>query len=166
MVLLYGATVPEIDDVTGKAIDVTGTQSHIAVGVVSKATDLIGQFRQASLMPNIEGGGNNNGDVNYAGGCNSFVFYRMRCRLENLKIIDDYFTKFGYKVIRVKKPNVTTSRFNHFYIKIGQGEKAISGNVPKEGLDVLNKQLSCGITIWKSLTDIGKYEEVSTNELQ
>ena len=156
--IALGFSVPEIDENTGKEIDVVGSQAKIGAGLVSKVGDLIGQFRQAALMPNIEGGGKNNGDVNYSGGNNSFMFYRMRCKLENLKIIDDYFTKFGYKINRVKVPNLTTSRFNHFYVKIGQGEKVITGNVPKEGTREIENQLYNGLTVWKSIANIGNYE--------
>ena len=53
----------------------------------------IGQFRQASLMPQIQGG-NNSGDVNFSSNKNTFVIRRMRCKKEFMQIIDDYFTRF------------------------------------------------------------------------
>lgn len=120
--------------------------------------NLMGQFRKANLMPNIEGGSQNNGDVGFASDSNNFEIKMMRVRLENLKSLDDYFTKFGYKINRVKIPNLTTSRFNHFYIKIGQGEKAITGNVPQEGLNNIENKLYNGLTVWKSIANIGNYE--------
>lgn len=151
------ATVPEFDEITGKAIDVGATQSAIGTTLAGKVASLIGQFRTASLLPNIEGGSKNNGDINYSSGSNVFKFMRMRSKLENLKIIDDYFTKFGYKINRVKTPNLVTSRFNHFYIKVGQGEKSVGGDIPAEGINYIEKQLSRGLTIWKSHADIGNY---------
>lgn len=115
-------------------------------------------FRLAKLLPNIQGGSQNNGDVSFAGGSISFDFYSRRARLENIKEIDDYFTRFGYKVNTLKIPNLTTSRLNHFYIKIASGEKVISGNIPKESIDFIENQCYQGITIWKSLDNIGNYE--------
>lgn len=124
---------------------------------VNSALGLIGTFRQASLMPNIEGG-QNTGDVNFGSWSNNFVIDKKRIKLEQLKVIDDYFTKFGYKINRVKVPNLTTSRFNHFYIKIGLGEKAVTGIVPEEGIREIENKLYNGITVWKSIANIGNYE--------
>ena len=51
-------------------------------------------------MPNIEGGGNT-GDVNIDTNKNTFTIREMRAKTEYLQIIDNYFTRFGYKVSRL-----------------------------------------------------------------
>ena len=127
-----------------------------AGGLIQDAMNLIGTFKKAEMLPDTQNG-SNLGDVNFSSFTSGFEFKKMRCTDENLRVIDNYFTKFGYKINRLKTPNITTSRFNHFYVKTGQGEKAVSGNIPKDGLDILNKQFSNGITIWKSLIGIGNY---------
>ena len=124
---------------------------------IQSALNYQSQFRKADLMPNIEGGSQNNGDVSFASDSNNFEFKMMRASLECLKTIDEYFSRFGYKVSRVKTPNIATSRLNHFYVQTRKGEKAVSGNIPKDGLDIINQQFSNGITIWKSLSGIGNY---------
>lgn len=141
-----------------RGIDSTGSGAiGELAGAAQSALSFAGQFRKAELMPNIEGGSQNNGDVSFAANSNNFEIKMMRATLENLKLIDDYFTRFGYKIARVKTPNLTTSRFNHFYIQVGKGEKAVGGNVPKKGIDYIQKQLYNGLTIWKTLNDIGNY---------
>ena len=57
-------------------------------------------------MPNIEGGGNT-ADVNFASNKNTFTIREMRAKTEYLQIIDNYFTRFGYKVNRLLFPNIT-----------------------------------------------------------
>lgn len=63
------------------------------MSIAGTIANTIGQFRQASLMPQIQGG-NNSGDVNFSSNKNTFVIRRMRCKKEFMQIIDDYFTRF------------------------------------------------------------------------
>ena len=60
---------------------------------VNSVLSIMGQFHQASLLPNITGG-QNVGDVNFSMGLNTFTFRSMRCKLEYLKQIDDFFSRF------------------------------------------------------------------------
>lgn len=72
------------------------TAPILAGAVMSVAGNIgntIGQFYQASLLPNISGG-QANGDVIWACNRNMFSFRQMRVKTEYLKIIDDYFTRF------------------------------------------------------------------------
>jgi hypothetical protein len=72
------------------------TAPALAGAVMSVAGNIgntIGQFYQASLLPNINGG-QANGDVIWACNRNMFSFRQMRVKTEYLKIIDDYFTRF------------------------------------------------------------------------
>ncbi len=81
----------------------------------------------------------------------------MRCRVEFLKIIDDYFTRFGYQINRVKIPNITgRPAFN--YIEIGTGENFAYGEVPANSLDEINKIARSGVTIWHNHNNIGNYD--------
>lgn len=64
-----------------------------AMSVAGNIGNTIGQFYQASLLPNINGG-QANGDVIWACNRNMFSFRQMRVKTEYLKIIDDYFTRF------------------------------------------------------------------------
>lgn len=86
---------------TANPIGIVGSTMSIA-GTIANT---IGQFRQASLMPQIQGG-NNSGDVNFSSNKNTFVIRRMRCKKEFMQIIDDYFTRFR---LCDKKTRHTTS---------------------------------------------------------
>lgn len=67
---------------------------------------------------------------------------------EIAKIIDDYFTRFGYKVMVYKVPNTRTrSSFN--YVKTVESQ--VGGNIPQEAIDILEKSLNRGITLWHTV---------------
>lgn len=157
------ATDAFVNWITNNAINI-GTQvlatgAGIATGnvktVAGNIASLIGQFYQASLLPSIQGG-NNSGDVNFASKQNVFKFINMRVKNENLKVIDDYFTRFGYSTNRVKEPNIT-GRQNFNYIEIGQSEEIGYGEVPASFMNDINNACRKGVTIWHNHNNLGNY---------
>lgn len=123
--------------------------------VAGNIASLIGQFYQASLMPSIEGG-QNTGDVNYSAKTNTFNFYNYHCKPEYMKIIDDYFTRFGYKINKIETPNIV-GRENWNYVEIGQNECIGYGTVPTIFMDEINNACRKGVTIWHNHANIGNY---------
>lgn len=131
--------------------NVVGSATTIANGIGS----LIGDFYSASLLPNIEGV-QSTGDVNFASNRNTFTYRCMRSKTEYLRIIDDYFTRFGYAVKRVTMPNLTgRSIFN--YVEIGSSECIGYGSVPSKFMETINNACKKGITIWHNHANIGNY---------
>ena len=65
----------------------------LALSTAGNVASTIGQFYQASLLPNISGG-QATGDIIWTANKNMFVFRQMRVKTEYLKIIDDYFSRF------------------------------------------------------------------------
>ena len=133
-----------------------GTAGNIVLNVANS----IGQFYTAQLMPNIECA-QNSGDVNFADERNTFTIRRMRCKKEYLQIIDDYFTRFGYKINRVKVPNIT-GRQNFNFIEIGSEDVIGYGTVPAVYMDNINNACRRGVTIWHSHGNLGNFN-VSNN---
>ncbi len=127
----------------------TSMGTSIAGGILG----VIGQFYSAKMLPNITGG-QNTGDVDLY--FNTFRFLKMRCKTENLKVIDDYFSKYGYKTNRVKTPNVT-GRQNWNYIEIGADSSIGYGEIPQNALEVINTICKRGVTIWHNHNNIGNY---------
>lgn len=75
---------------------------------------------------------------------------------ENIKMIDDYFSMFGYKVNTIKVPQFTSRPYWN-YIKTS-GVNMI-GNVPQDALNVLKQMFDNGVTMWHSLSYMYKYED-------
>lgn len=79
---------------------------------------------------------------------------QMQIREEFARIIDDYFTKFGYPVKRVKQPQYTNRPYWN-YIKT-RGCMAV-GSVPADALRHICRIFDNGITWWSRTATIGDY---------
>ena len=134
------------------------TAPALAGAVMSVAGNIgntIGQFYQSSLLPNINGG-QANGDVIWACNRNKFTFRQMRVKTEYLKIIDDYFTRFGYAVKSLAMPNITGRKYWN-YVEIGASEEIGYGEVPSKFMDTINNACRRGVTIWHNHANLGNY---------
>jgi hypothetical protein len=143
-----------------KAFDATAliATGQVPAGIFTigdMAHKIISDGYQQSLQPSIQGG-QNTGDVNYSSGNNTFVYRQMRLKAEYMKQVDDYFTRFGYKIARVILPNITGRRYWN-YVEIGSSEEVGHGNIPSNHLEIINKTFRRGVTIWHSHENIGNY---------
>lgn len=138
---------------------VVNTGVGIATGnvpsVAGNIASIIGQFYQASLLPSIQGG-NNTGDVNFSARKNTFSIHHMRVKTEYLKIIDDYFTRFGYTIKSLEMPNITGRKYWN-YVEIGASEEIGYGEVPSKFMDIINNACRRGVTIWHNHSNVGNY---------
>lgn len=125
------------------------------VGAVTSVASVIGDFYSASLLPSTSAGGNV-GDVGFSSYSLRFDFYNMILNDEELKIIDNYFTRFGYKVNDLKIPEFN-SRLYWNYIKIVDGETIGYGEIPSKAMEIINSTCRKGVTIWHNHANIGNY---------
>ncbi len=137
------------------ALQSAGMSLNPAGNIANQIAGTIGSFYQAQLLPNRTTG-TNTADVNFSSNDTTFKLEHLRIKTEHLREIDDYFTRFGYKVIRVKVPNIT-GRANFNYIEIGQGERFAYGEVPPESLTEINMIAQNGLTIWHNHANVGNY---------
>jgi len=84
-----------------------------------------------------------------------FYGYNVTIKYQMAKIIDDYFSMFGYAQHKVKIPN-THSRPIWNYTKT-QGCVVI-GDVPASALQNISAIFDRGIRFWKEMAEIGNYE--------
>lgn len=152
-----------INWITGNGVNI-GTAIYNAVKSFStgdvvtgaeKVGAILGAFIGADLLPSISGG-NNSGDVNFSAMENCFDVHYMRAKDEYIKIIDDYFTKFGYLVNSLKVPNVTGRTYWN-YVSINKGDIVGFGEIPSTALDQINEIFYKGVTIWHNHANIGNY---------
>ena len=83
-----------------------------------------------------------------------FNFYHVSIRQQFARIIDDYFSMFGYATRRVKVPN-RNSRPHWNYVKT-QGA-VITGSVPADDMRRIQEVYNKGITFWKNGSEVGDY---------
>lgn len=110
---------------------------------------------QAYLAPNVSGG-TNTADINFLMNWNNIYFIEMKATDEYMKIIDDYFTRFGYKINRVLEPNILGRKYWN-YLEIGQSEIIGTGNVPTFYMNQINNACRRGVTIWHNHENIGNF---------
>lgn len=143
-----------------------GSVANIAMGnvaggitgglsVAQQTLGIIGEFRKADMLSNVQHG-ENSGDVNFAFRKNTFTFKKMSAKTEYLKIIDDYFTRFGYAIKKIDNPHLTGRR-NWNYIEIGSNENIGYGDVPSSYMTEINNACRKGVTIWHDHENLGDY---------
>lgn len=138
---------------------VSAKEGNGAGGIISGIMSIgqtMAQVHQQSLVPDSARGNINCGDVVTGGKHNTFYFYQYSVKQEFARSIDDYFTRFGYKVNRNKTPNITGRTYWNF-IQIGDKENLGYGEVPQRFMDEINKIARQGTTIWHDHSNIGNY---------
>lgn len=108
------------------------------------AADAIAKQKDRARIPN-EVVGLSDSNIQFAIGRMSFIEYRMQVQSYYAKIIDNYFTAYGYAINDIKKPELNTrTRFNFIWT---QGANVL-GDLPTEAKNVINHQMDAGLRIW------------------
>ena len=130
-----------------------GGGGMIAGGVGTIASTL-NQIYEHSLVPPQAEGNTNSGDVTFSNGDMRIPLHKMTIRSEFARIIDEYFSMFGYKVNRVKVPNITGRSQWNFIKTI---DCNADGDIPQEDLEVIRSACNHGITFWHNPSNIYNY---------
>lgn len=138
--------------ISGGALAAAGSGALVANGL-STINNLLAQKKDASVQPPTAKG-NTSTSVQIVNNKATFNFQQKCCKSETLKIIDDFFTKYGYKVNRVKKPTLN-NRAHFTYIKTV--ESKIAGNFCNDDIVKIESIFDNGITFWKDGDSIGDY---------
>ena len=154
---------------TAAALGLAALTGNIVGAAISTAGQFIsayGQFKKAQLLPEITGG-QNTADVNFSHGNNNFIIRQFHAKNEFLQQVDDYFSKFGYKTLKIKSPNIT-GRTNWNYVQIGNDEIIGLSNyhnsisVPTSDMEKINQIFRTGVTCWHSHTNLGNFSLSNT----
>lgn len=113
----------------------------------------ISDIYQHQLIPATAKGGANQGDLNYARRI-GFTIYKKSIKEEFARIIDNYFSMFGYKVNTVKVPNIT-GRQNWNYVKTIDCN--VDGDIPQSDLNIIKQMFNNGVTLWHNPANIYNY---------
>ena len=129
--------------------------TYLASGFTGISNALI-QKQQHNLIPSESRGNLNAGDVITSSGKNTFHFYKMSIKRHFAKIIDDYFSMYGYQVNAVKVPNRTGRRNWNFVKTIGCN---IISHIPQEDLQEIKLMFDSGITLWHNPSTFLDYSQ-------
>ena len=131
------------------AID-EGTARYEEVGRIA------GMMYEHEMTPNTASGNTNGGDVATCYKMNKFYFIKMSIRPEYARSIDDFFSMFGYKINRVKIPNIT-GRANWNYVKTSGCN--FTGNIPQNDMQLIKDIFNNGITLWHNTSTFLDYTQ-------
>ena len=127
----------------------TGGSSLVVAGAMAGGAmtiaNTLSSVYQHSVAPEQTSGNISVGDVTFSDGKALFTVYNMCIRQEYAKIIDNFFSMYGYKVNTLKVPNIT-GRTNWNYVKLINPN--IEGFIPQEDLQEIKRMFSNGLTIW------------------
>ena len=125
------------------------------VNLAQNAISAYAEDAKAKIMPDQAHGNANCSDVNFAWR-KCFTALNMSVRAEYARIIDDFFSRFGYKVNVVKMMNIK-GRTNWNYVKTI--ECYIKANIPQEDLIELQSMFDNGVTFWHNASTFGDYSQ-------
>lgn len=133
--------------------------SLIASGVMGVVNDMK-EIYQHSLVPPQAEGDLGSGEAAFSTKNNTIQAHHFTIKSEYAKIIDDFFSTYGYKVNSIKIPNLH-SRSNWNYIKtkdcnVTANENA---NVPQEDLFKVRLLFNNGITLWHKPSKFMDYSQ-------
>ena len=131
------------------------------VGIATSIAGTIAEVERAKIIPDQAKGNTSTSDmlVGSVSPSGTRVYFTVDCmsvRAENAKIIDEYFSMFGYKVNSVKVPNITGRR-NWNYVKtVGC---YIEANIPQDDLQQIKDLFNKGITFWHNPSTFCDYSQ-------
>ena len=130
-----------------------GAGMSLASGFTGIASAVMQQKQHNMISPTVNGQ-LNSADVNVASGNNTFHFYKMSIKEEYARIIDNYFSMYGYKINRVKVPNIT-GRSNWNYVKTINCN--FDGDIPQTDLNIIRAMFNNGTTLWHNPSSMYNY---------
>lgn len=145
--------------VAGAALGIATGGLGLVAGGLSLANTIastVGEVHKAQTTPPQAHGDVNTGDFQYAMQRSSISFYEMSIRPEYAKIIDNYFSMFGYKVNEVKVPNIKGRRYWNFIKTVGC---YIEADIPQSDLQEIKNMFDTGFTIWHDPTKFLDYSQ-------
>ena len=132
-----------------------------ATNIGTSVMENMKQQTLAEMQPDSLRGNVNNGDINTAGGTNTFYFYPMSIKQQFARRIDDYFTRYGYAQNQMLVPNIA-GRTYYNYIQIDKNEELGDGDIPEKYFNEINNIARKGVTIWHNHANIGNFNLSNT----
>lgn len=134
---------------------VSGNVVGAASSLLSGIGGTLGQIHAAKATPDQAKGNLNSSDILPAWE-RYFTVDCMSVRAEIAQTIDNYFSMFGYKVSKVKIPNITGRRNWNFVKTIGS---YIEADIPQGDLQEIKDMFNKGVTFWHNPATFADYSQ-------
>ena len=144
----------------GAVASATGAGAGIGASAITSGSlgiaSTLGEIYKHSLVAYQTEGNINSGDVVFSAGKSDLDVYYMSIKDEYARVIDKYFSMFGYKVNVVKLPNIT-GRTNWNYVKTIDCN--IIADIPQVDLDEIKGIFNNGVTLWHNANTFLDYSQ-------
>ena len=120
---------------------------------------LNGSMENAERQPDQIAGNGSTATLTFSDGLAKISVFKMSVKASNAKIIDDYFSAFGYQISDYKLPNIT-GRLNWNYVKLNTAN--ITADIPQQYLEEIKAMFINGITIWHNPSTYLDYTQPNT----
>ena len=141
-----------------------GMSESVALGAANAGlgvVDNIVEYGTRQRAPNKGKGNMSSSGLPVVEGRIGFSMYSMGSKPEYIKIVDEYFSMFGYKICRLKTPNiraVAKSELRPQWNYIKTTTCIIDNlNAPADVDEQLQSIYNSGITFWMNPNNVGKY---------
>lgn len=125
-----------------------------AISIASSTANSLAKVEDIKSQPNQTHGQVQTDCLNGHLGRISFSFYKLSIKQEYARIIDDYFTRYGYAIKRNAVP-IRNARPHWTYIKtIGC---TLTGSIPADDVSKICGIYDHGITFWNNPSEVGNY---------
>lgn len=147
--------------ISGKTNQLIGAVGQFATGnilggvstLLTGVSSTIGELRDKSVQPpNVTGTPATNSI--YATGQLDFWVGHVTIKAQFAKVIDEYWSKFGYPSHRIKVPN-RNARANWNYVKTQGCE--FTGSIPASDAERIKSIYDNGVTFWNDIAKVGQY---------
>ena len=116
-------------------------------------------YQDMQIIPPTVSMGAAAGDTNLAQNTYGYLLQSVTVRSEYAKAIDDYFSRYGYRVLINATPTLQ-NRSNWDYIKTV--DTSVGGNVPAIALAEIRSAFERGITFWHGASNFGDYTQTNS----
>ena len=124
------------------------------VGGISGIANTMNNVYTASKQPNSSQSGATKNNLLTALKKNTFTAFLRTIKPEFAKMVDDFFTMFGYQTNSLKIPNVSS---RPYYNYIQTANCNLVGTIPDNDMRQLKTIYNTGITLWKPSATVGDY---------
>lgn len=150
--------------ITGKVTQALGTIASgvtagakgaltTGVSLFNEVLSTIGELRDKSVQPPNVTGSPAAGSL-YGQGAMDFWIGKVNIQQQYAKIIDQYWSKFGYPCRQIKVPN-RNARANWNYVKTKGCE--FTGSIPASDAEAIKAIYDNGVTFWNDINNVGNY---------
>lgn len=141
-------------------------ESGIGGSTAKTIINTLGKLADYDRLPPQRGGAQGiNALIGRANGYQSkdFYFIGKTITAEYAKIIDDYFTMFGYAINEVAIPNMN-ARPHYTYVQT-QG-CIVKGEMPADDCKAIENIFNKGVRFWNNINEIGNYTVIDNSPAQ